>query len=172
MYDALGALAVVQAAGGDLEKAVQTIETVQPAAGRGHSFDITLDDKHITIIDDCYNANPSSMRASLAALGLRMGKRKIAVLGDMLELGDLGPDMHAGLAEVILKAGIASVHTVGPLMQHLWQALPADKRGLSVSAVTDLIPALYDHLQDGDIVLVKASHGMNLAALISDLKGK
>ena len=172
VYDALGALAVVQAAGGDLSKAVQTIETVQPAAGRGHSFDITLDNKHITIIDDCYNANPSSMRASLTALGLRFGKRKVAVLGDMLELGDLGPDMHAGLAEVISKAGITFVHTVGPLMQHLWQTLPADRRGLSVSTVTELIPALYTHLQDGDIVLVKASHGMNLTAIISDLKGK
>ena len=172
VLDSLGALAVVKAVGGDLAQAVQTIEAVQPAAGRGISFGVTLDNKHITIIDDCYNANPSSMRASLNSLGLRRGGRKIAVLGDMLELGDLGPDMHAGLADLILKAGIDTVHTVGPLMQHLWQALPTDKRGLSVLKVADLIPALYTHLQDGDIVLIKASHGMNLSTLISNLKGK
>ena len=172
VYDALGALAVVQAVGGNLEKAIQTIETVQPATGRGYSFEITLDNRHITVIDDCYNANPSSMKASLEALGLRSGGRKIAVLGDMLELGDLGPDMHKGLADIISTAGISTVHTVGPLMQHLWQVLPPDKRGLSVEKVTDLIPTLYSHLQDGDIVLVKASHSMNLSALISDMKGK
>lgn len=169
--DALGALAVVLAAGGDLEQAIKTLETQSPAAGRGAVSSVIFAGHHINLIDDAYNANPSSMAASVRALGLRRGGRKIVVLGDMLELGDLGPKLHADMAPVLNKAGVDRVYLAGELMTHLWADVPADKQGAHTRTPEELLPILARDLQDGDFVLVKASHGAGLYRLIQMMKG-
>jgi UDP-N-acetylmuramoyl-tripeptide--D-alanyl-D-alanine ligase len=168
--DALGVLALIKASGANIEQAIQTLQTLTPTAGRGAALPIQLDGKTITLIDDAYNANPSSMTASLKALGLRSG-RKIAVIGDMLELGTDGPQMHADLIEPILSAQIDKVYLVGPLMKNLWNVLPTELRGMHVQKPTDLISLLKQDLQTGDNVLIKASHGTGLDVIIKELKG-
>src|SRR5258705_9935754 len=84
------------------------------------------------LIDESYNANPASMRASLALLGhadVGPRGRRIAALGDMLELGPHGPALHAELAEAVLAYGVDLVFCCGPLMRSLWEALPSERRG-------------------------------------------
>lgn len=168
--DALGVLALIKSAGADIEKAVKILETLTPTAGRGASLSVPVDGKQITLIDDAYNANPSSMTASIKALGLRSG-RKIAVIGDMLELGTDGPKMHADLITPILSAKIDKVYLVGPLMKNLWDVLPFELKGMHVQNPTDLISLLKRDLQTGDNVLIKASHGTGLDVIIKELKG-
>ena len=170
--DALGVLTVISAVGGDVDRAVQTLEGVTPAEGRGACFNVNIGGKNIRIIDDAYNANPSSMKASILSLGLRTGGRKVAVLGDMLELGELGPEMHADLMPALESAGVDKVYTVGPLMENLWKQIPENQQGLSVLKAVDLIPVLRADLCDGDIVLIKASHGTGLHTIIQNLKGE
>ena len=130
-----------------------------------------INDKEIILIDDAYNANPSSMKASIQSLGLRVG-RKIAVLGDMLELGSIAQEMHEGLVSDILNAGIDKVYLVGDLMKHLWKKIPDEKRGSWCPKSEDLIPVLKTELKNNDIVLIKASHGTRLDVIIESLKGK
>ena len=170
--DALGVLTVVAAVGGDVGQAVQSLEQVKPAVGRGAELSLTVQGKKIRVIDDAYNANPSSMKASLLSLGLRTGGRKVAVLGDMLELGDLGPEMHADLMPAVTAAGVDRVYTVGPLMENLWNLVPESQRGKAVRTAGELIPVLKADLCDGDIILIKASHGTGLNAIIQALKGE
>ena len=170
--DALGALAVVDAVGGNLKKAMAALEKMVPADGRGISYEGVVQQGKITLIDDAYNANPSSMKASIKSLGLRPAKRKVAVLGDMLELGDLSEKMHAGLAEDLSAAGVDKVYLVGKEMQALWQKLPVEKQGAIVTKAAELIPILKRELQAGDAVLIKASHGTGLSVIVRELKGK
>lgn len=170
--DALGALALVKAVGGDLKRACETLTRLTPARGRGAALSVVADGKHITVIDDAYNANPASMAASLQALGLRSARRKIAVLGDMLELGPAADDMHTALVPAVLESGADVVYTVGPLMQKLFQALPPEKQGKATETAEAMIPVIREALQDGDLVFVKASHGTGLYKVIDDLKGK
>ena len=171
VMDALGVLAVVQAAGGNIESAISALATVQPVAGRGALLTIDWQGKKITVIDDAYNANPSSMAASIASLGLRRGKRKIAVLGDMLELGNTAVQMHMNLKANLEAAGVDKVYTVGPLMKELFEQLSSDQKGGCADKAADIVPILTTDLQEGDIVLVKASHGTGLQVIIQALKG-
>lgn len=170
--DALGVLAVVQAIGARVDKAVQILETIQPAEGRGAEIPVQMGDRSVVLLDDAYNANPSSMTASVRALKLRCGRRKIAVLGDMLELGDMAESLHVGLAKELIEAGVDRVYTVGPLMAKMRDMLPSDMQGASALSAKDLVPVLKAELQTGDVVLVKASHGTGLGLIIQELKGK
>ena len=170
--NALAVLGAVDALGASVEQAVRSLEKTAPVAGRGACVDVTLSDgRKIKVIDDAYNANPASMAASITSLGLRTGGRKIAVLGDMLELGPAGAAMHVGLSGVLGTVGIDKVYTVGSLMHALFDALPFDKQGAAVSHAAEIIPVLMQELQDGDIVLVKASNGTGLSVVLSALKG-
>ncbi len=169
--DALGALLAIQAVGGDIERAISVLEKIYPQAGRGQLSEILFCNKKIDLIDDAYNANPSSMTASLTALGFRNGGRKIAILGDMLELGTESINMHLSLLPIILLSGVDKVYTVGPIMAKLWEKLPLEKQGKAVSAPEELVPILKTELKEKDIVLVKSSHGTGLYRLIHFLKG-
>ncbi|MDY6408152.1 MAG: UDP-N-acetylmuramoyl-L-alanyl-D-glutamate--2,6-diaminopimelate ligase, partial [Pseudomonadota bacterium] len=166
--DAVGALAVVNAVGADVSLAIKKLETMTPAVGRGIGIAIDLNGEKITLIDDTYNANPSSMKASLESLGLRPKGRKIAVLGDMLELGDLAEQMHADLAEDIMQNGIDKAYLIGQNMKALWDKLPPQKQGKYTQTASEMIHILQQELQDGDNVLVKASHGTGLHIIISE----
>ena len=170
--DALGALAVVEAAGGDISVAMDALQKMVPAVGRGIGYEVQIGEKSVALIDDAYNANPSSMRASIESLGLRPAKRKVAVLGDMLELGDLAETMHAELAEYLVKNRIDKAYLVGTLMQALWYKLPVEMQGSITATAADMIPILKQELKEGDVVLVKASHGTGLGLIIQELKGK
>ena len=126
----------------------------------------------ITVIDDAYNANPASVAAALAVLGqAKPGEegRRVAVLGDMLELGAAAPAMHAGLAQEVLAQGIARVYTAGPLMAHLHDALPERLRGAHAEDGAALLAALTQDLRPGDVVMVKGSAGSRMGRIVTAL---
>ena len=112
------------------------------------------------------------MRAALAVLGTivpRSGGRRIAVLGDMLELGAAASRLHAELAEPVLAAGVDLVFTVGREMQNLDRALPERRRGAHAATSAELVPALITSLRPGDVVMVKGSLGSRMADIVKPL---
>ena len=127
--------------------------------------------KKIQVINDAYNANPGSMKASLTALGLRTGRR-VAVLGDMLELGTESLKMHLDILPILAQNGVVSVYATGPMMRNVINGLPSDIHGKWVESASELLPILKDELQSGDVVLFKASHGIGLEQIIRQLKGE
>jgi UDP-N-acetylmuramoyl-tripeptide--D-alanyl-D-alanine ligase len=125
----------------------------------------------VAVIDESYNANPASMAAALALLGGAKGRR-IAVLGDMLEMGPGGNAHHIGLAEPIERAGTDLVFLCGAQMHALWDALPASRRGGYAATSTELAATLTAALKNGDTVLVKGSLGSKMAVIIDALKAR
>ena len=125
------------------------------------------------LIDESYNANPASMRAAIALLGqAAVGKhgRRIAVLGDMLELGPQGAELHRGLAEPIAAAAVDLVFCSGPLMRALWEALPSGVRGGYAETAAGLEPAVLDAMRAGDAVMVKGSLGSKMGPIVKALE--
>ncbi len=179
----LGALAAAVELGADLGLAVGAIGRWSPFQGRGAREVIQLDsvDSRLTLelIDDSYNANPTSMAAALDVLAAaevtndigRVSKgRRIAIIGDMKELGPTGPDLHADLAQLDAIEAIDTVHCVGPLMQHLHNALPEAKRGKWVETSDVLAPHVHSVLDSGDVVMVKGSLSMKLARIVDAIR--
>jgi UDP-N-acetylmuramoyl-tripeptide--D-alanyl-D-alanine ligase len=146
---------------------------MEAPAGRGKRLRIALPDGGAAlVIDDSYNASPASMRAAFKVLGQASpgaGGRRIAVLGDMLELGQGSARAHAALADDLLAANVDLVLTTGPNMMHLDDALPRARRGGHTSRAGELAPLLSGLLRDGDVVLVKGSHSQRLGAVVSAL---
>lgn len=127
----------------------------------------------VTIINDCYNANFDSMKAAIEYLKGLEGKRKIAVLGDMLELGEFSKQLHEKIGEQIIKQKIDILITVGNEAKNI--ALTAEKQGMDVSNIyfcennADAIKIVQDKKQEQDCILVKASNGMNFKQIIEAL---
>ncbi len=169
-------LAVVEALGRDVTRAMLALSSWQPVDGRGKRERIVLnptDDQAVNLIDDAFNASPTSVAASLEVLAAATpeGKgRRIAVLGDMLELGPTSPELHAGLADLPAMEGIDLVCTSGPLMAHLDAALPMGKRGLHTDTAEEMAKALPALLWPGDIVLIKSSKGSKLSLAVDALR--
>jgi UDP-N-acetylmuramoyl-tripeptide--D-alanyl-D-alanine ligase len=159
--NAIAALAVTALAGADLAAAAAALARFTAPAGRGQVFQIAFARGAFTLVDDSYNANPASMEAAFATLAARAGARRIAALGDMLELGDGERAYHEALAAPVAVAADL-VFAAGPRMRALWDALPADKRGGYAENADSLAPLLCDALADGDIVLVKGSNGSKM----------
>lgn len=173
--NALGVLTIIKAAGGDLQKAVSALEAAQAVQGRGARMTIMLPDSPppVTLIDESYNANPGSMRAALDTFGIAVPQgagRRIAVLGDMLELGKDGPRLHAELANAVLHAKVDLLFCCGPMMEALYQQLPADWRGAHTPDSKALIAPLVAVLKPGDVVLVKGSLGSKMAYIVEALQ--
>ena len=164
-------MAVAYAAGINLRKAAMALRGVRAQEGRGEIHALEVDGKPITLIDESYNANPTSMAAAINVLGLKTGRR-IAVLGDMFELGKDEIAMHADLAEPLKKAGVDRVIFTGECMRALKGALPQEMRGTWARDWEAALEALKDELSDGDVVLVKASNGVGLGKLVAALKGE
>jgi UDP-N-acetylmuramoyl-tripeptide--D-alanyl-D-alanine ligase len=125
------------------------------------------------LIDESYNANPASMRAAIALLGgAPVGKRgrRIAVLGDMLELGPAGAELHRALADAIETAEIDLVFCSGPLMHALWEALPSRARGGYAETAAGLEPTVLAAVQAGDAVMVKGSLGSRMGPIVRALE--
>ena len=123
------------------------------------------------VIDDAYNANPASVAAAFDLLALTPARgRRIAALGDMLELGADGPALHAALAEHARRAGVDLVFTAGPLTAALHEALPPARRGGHAEDAAALAPLLRAALRPGDAVLVKGSRGTSMHRVVAALE--
>lgn len=167
-----GVLAVVKAAGGSLEKAAKNLAKLEAKPGRGKSYEVNFQGKLITIIDDCYNASPASVSAALDNLGSRKVKgRKIAVLGDMFELGDNAPELHKGLSKKIVDNNIDLLFTAGKLTLNLYNAIPEKIKGGTSETSAELGNVLVKSLKEGDVLLVKGSRGMRMENVIKYLQG-
>jgi UDP-N-acetylmuramoyl-tripeptide--D-alanyl-D-alanine ligase len=171
--NALAALAAVKLAGADVSAAAEALAGFDAPEGRGRRERFETKDGPVLLIDETYNANPASMRAALEVLGsvprAEFGRR-IAVLGDMLELGRDGPDFHAGLADAAVAHNIDLVFCAGPLMSNLFERLPPDKRGAAAPSSEALVTALLDAVRGGDAVTVKGSLGSRMAVAANALR--
>ncbi len=170
--NALIVLAVAEVLGLELAPLMGALREMRPLAGRGRRHVLHLPGGEALLIDESYNANPASMRAALAVLGEiepEGSGRRIAVLADMLELGEQGPALHAGLADAVEEAGVDVLYTVGPLMANLHSAVPAYMRGPHMSKAWELEAFLKEVLRPGDVILFKGSNGMKLGPLVQAL---
>jgi UDP-N-acetylmuramoyl-tripeptide--D-alanyl-D-alanine ligase len=165
--NAVAALACVALLEGDVLNAAAALKHFTPLKGRGARFMAGT----VAVIDESYNANPASMAAALALLGTAKARR-IAVLGDMLELGGDAPAHHAALAAPIDAADADLVFLCGPQMRGLWDALPARRRGAYAPSSAELAPQVTAALKPGDTVLVKGSFGSAMAVIIAALKAR
>jgi UDP-N-acetylmuramoyl-tripeptide--D-alanyl-D-alanine ligase len=163
----VGALAAVALLEGDVLNAAAALKNFTALKGRGARFEAG----GIQVIDESYNANPASMAAALALLG-NAGGRKIAVLGDMLELGEGGAAHHAGLASALDTNKVDLVFASGRLMKALWDALPPRLRGAYAESAAVLMPQMLAALKPGDTVLVKGSNGARMSVIVDALKEK
>jgi UDP-N-acetylmuramoyl-tripeptide--D-alanyl-D-alanine ligase len=173
VLNSLGVLAAVSLVGADLALAALALNRLKAATGRGARNVLQAPGGSALLIDESYNANPASMRAAIALLGqATVGPhgRRIAVLGDMLELGDQGEALHRGLAEPIQAAGVDLVFCCGPLMRSLWEALPTGARGGYAETAAALQPAVLDAIRGGDAVMVKGSLGSKMGPIVKALE--
>ncbi|MBR5130620.1 MAG: UDP-N-acetylmuramoyl-L-alanyl-D-glutamate--2,6-diaminopimelate ligase [Alphaproteobacteria bacterium] len=170
--NSLAVLAAVDSIGASVEQAALSLGIASAVAGRGAAETIQLSNgRNVILIDDAYNANPSSMAASIRSLGLRSGTVKIAVIGDMLELGEHEKELHVGLVPTLLEANVHKVYATGRLSQYLYHSLPPDRQGAWVSTADELSDVLLNELPDGAVVLIKASNGIGLKKVVMKLKG-
>ncbi|MCC6735598.1 MAG: UDP-N-acetylmuramoylalanyl-D-glutamyl-2,6-diaminopimelate--D-alanyl-D-alanine ligase [Bauldia sp.] len=173
VQNSLAVLAAAAAIGADTEAVAAGLASFHAGKGRGERSAIEIGGGNAVIIDESYNANPASMRAALALLAQTApgpGGRRIAVLGDMLELGTEELALHAGLAEPVVDAGADAVFLAGPRMKALWEALPADRRGVYAGSAAELESALAEALAPEDVIMVKGSNGSRMGPLVESLK--
>jgi len=170
-YNSLAVLATADALGADMKKAAADLATLPALPGRGAVHVIPWGDGTIRLIDDSYNANPESMSAALKTLGHMQpdGGRRVAIIGDMLELGDTSRTAHAGLKDHIEKNDIDAVFMAGPEMSALADVLDADRIGATADSAAALLPAVLSGLRAGDVVTVKASNGTGLGRIVAAL---
>ena len=171
--NSLAVLAASSLAGADLALAALALSQLQPPAGRGVRRMLELAQGEATLIDESYNANPASMAAALNVLGqAEVGPqgRRIAVLGDMLELGPTGPALHRGLNEAVKANRIDLVYCCGPLMRNLWDALSTGKRGGYADSSAGLEAQLTAAIRAGDAIMVKGSLGSKMKTIVNALE--
>ncbi|SDE35188.1 UDP-N-acetylmuramoyl-tripeptide--D-alanyl-D-alanine ligase [Paracoccus isoporae] len=164
--NAVGVLATVSAIGADVIEAAKSLSDWLPPQGRGRVEELG----EIRLIDDAFNANPSSMRAGLATLALLPGVRRVAILGDMLELGPAEIEDHRGLACDAAMASVDVVHAAGPLMRHLHDALPPEKRGIWAETADELAARLDELIRPGDTVIVKGSKSSYISRVVDAMR--
>jgi UDP-N-acetylmuramoyl-tripeptide--D-alanyl-D-alanine ligase len=171
--NSLAVLAAAALAGADLALAALSLSQLEPAAGRGACRALGLSSGEATLIDESYNANPASMAAALNVLGqAQIGPhgRRIAMLGDMLELGPTGPALHRGLADAVKANHIDLVYCCGPLMRNLWDALSTGKRGGYADSAASLEAQAVAAIRAGDAIMVKGSLGSKMKTIVNALE--
>jgi UDP-N-acetylmuramoyl-tripeptide--D-alanyl-D-alanine ligase len=171
--NALGVLLVAKALGVDIEASAAALKDFSPGKGRGERVTLQSADGPFTLIDESYNANPASMRAALDLLGATKpgaGGRRIAALGDMLELGSEGAAMHLALADALMRARVDLLFCAGPLMRGLFEAAPPAMRGAWAAKAADVEGPLLEALHGGDVVMVKGSNGSRMGSIVAALK--
>jgi UDP-N-acetylmuramoyl-tripeptide--D-alanyl-D-alanine ligase len=172
VLNSLAVLAAAELAGADLAIVALALAEQTPAAGRGTRIALAVPGGSALLIDESYNANPVSMRAALALLGqapIGPRGRRIAVLGDMLELGAAGTELHRELAGAIREHAIDLVFCAGPLMEALWQALPSERRGGYARDAGALEAEVVGAVRGGDAVMIKGSFGSRMAPIVKAL---
>src|SRR5215471_5546587 len=158
-----------------LALAALALVDLQPSSGRGARLTLDMPRGKALLIDESYNANPASMRAALALLGhANVGPlgRRIAVLGDMLELGPRGADLHRELAMAVLAHDVDLVFCCGPLMHALWEALPSRRKGGYAETPVALESHVLAAVQPGDAIMVKGSLGSRMAPIVKALQSR
>ena len=171
--NSLAVMATAKALGLDLTTAAQQMARLQPMKGRGASELVQLPEGAFELIDESYNANPESVRAALSVLAAskpKEGGRRIAVLGDMLELGPTSRSLHAALAGPLVEGGVDLVFTCGPETAALDAALPEERRGGRAEDSISLSEIVCDRVHPGDVVLIKGSNGIRMAQVVEALK--
>ncbi len=173
IINSLAVLAAAELVGADLALAALALSELHAAPGRGAPITLELSGGSALVLDESYNANPASVDAALAVLGrsaIGAHGRRIAVLGDMLELGPKALDLHRGVVDAVIANGIDLVFCCGPLMHALWDALPANRRGgyaeNSAALEVQLVPAI----RAGDAVMIKGSLGSRMGPIVKALQ--
>ncbi|MFG1461495.1 UDP-N-acetylmuramoylalanyl-D-glutamyl-2,6-diaminopimelate--D-alanyl-D-alanine ligase [Xanthobacter sp. DSM 24535] len=172
VQNVLAVLAAVKLLGADLALAALALSALKPPPGRGVPVELAVSGGTATLLDESYNANPASMRAAIDVLSrtpVGPRGRRIAVLGDMLELGSDGPAHHRELAAPLRAAGIDLVFAAGPLMHELWVALPSNMRGGYAPTSQALTGLLSSAIRSGDTLMVKGSNGSRMGPLVKAL---
>jgi UDP-N-acetylmuramoyl-tripeptide--D-alanyl-D-alanine ligase len=167
--NAMAGLAVALEAGVDLDAAVAALATLTAGDKRGEVLEI----KGATILNDCYNSNPEALRSMIRTLAARPAKRRILIAGEMLELGEHGPTLHAEAGRAAAEAGLDLVVGVGGNAEHL--AAAACKGGVAALFLPDAEAAgrwLKSNLHKGDVALIKGSRGVHLERAIDNLRGR
>jgi UDP-N-acetylmuramoyl-tripeptide--D-alanyl-D-alanine ligase len=171
--NSLAVLAAASLAGADLALAGLALSQAQPAAGRGVRHTLEVGSGEATLIDESYNANPASMAAALNVLGaasVGAQGRRIAVLGDMLELGPTAAQLHCGLIDAVKANHIDLVYCCGPLMRNLWDALSTGKRGGYAESAVALESQVLAAIRAGDAIMVKGSLGSKMKPIVNALQ--
>jgi UDP-N-acetylmuramoyl-tripeptide--D-alanyl-D-alanine ligase len=171
--NSLAVLAASSLAGADLALAALSLSQIEPAAGRGVRRTLEVASGEATLIDESYNANPASMAAALNVLGQAVvgpKGRRIAVLGDMLELGPTSAELHRGLNEAIKANHIDLVYCCGPLMRNLWDALSTGKRGGYADSAASLEAQAVGAIRAGDAIMIKGSLGSKMKTIVQALE--
>lgn len=173
--NAMAALGAVLLCGADLERAVSALSRLEAVKGRGQRHRLTVGDGSFVLIDESYNANPASMRAAIAVLAAadtRGQGRRIAVLGDMLEMGEFSSQVHEELAGPLLAAGIENVWLAGEAMAHLRDALPDSVNVFWFATTQELNEFVAEAVQAGDILMLKSSLGIGFGKIVAALLDK
>ena len=170
--NSLGVLLCADCLGADIEKASQDLAKWEPSSGRGSFEKILLASGNIFLIDDAFNANPSSMKSALQLLSQRTVNcsRRVAFLGDMLELGENEVMLHEEIISWPELADVDIIHTLGPLMHYLHKKLPSNIKGCHYKSKNELISDLENILQEGDKVLVKSSKSVGLSSIVDAIR--
>ncbi len=173
VMNGLAALGAAMALGADLRRAAAALAGLEAMPGRGRRHLLPWGDGELTLIDESYNASPAAMTAAFGVLGAIVPAadgRRVAVLGDMLELGDTAERLHCELARPLLAAGVERVFLVGAAMAALHAALPLPVRGGWWRTADEAVPALRRFLRSGDVVTVKGSHGIGIGRIVDALR--
>lgn len=170
----LGVMAVIDSLKLDIAACAAALETFRDLPGRGAVQLLSLNGKDVLVIDDSYNASPVSMRAALSKLAelhalLKRRGRRVAVLGEMLELGSESAEWHRALAENVVECGIDSVFCSGAMMKHLYEALPESRRGGWWKDSSELFDSLVASANSGDTLMIKGSHGSGMYRIAEKL---
>lgn len=175
VQNALGVLGAAGFVGADLEVVTEAFKSLEASNGRGQRYQLAVGAGHFTLIDESYNANPASMEVGiemLASAELGAKGRRIAVLGDMLEMGKFSSKAHADLVEPLEHHGITEVYMAGAEMAHLKTALPGGINGHYFSDVDELMAGFVDVPAEGDVVMIKSSNGIGFSKVVKTLLGK
>jgi UDP-N-acetylmuramoyl-tripeptide--D-alanyl-D-alanine ligase len=170
--NSLAVLAAVHAAGADVTRAASELRRMSAPKGRGQRHAVCVAGGNFVVIDESYNASPASMAAAIETLGQARpaaGGRRLAVLGDMLELGPGAAERHVALAAILTENGVDLVFTAGQHMAHLWDALPRPLRGGHAVSAETLAPIVTAAVRPGDVVVVKGSAGSRTGQIVKAL---
>tara|TARA_R110002124_G_scaffold287365_1_gene474175 strand:- start:111883 stop:113313 length:1431 start_codon:yes stop_codon:yes gene_type:complete len=175
VMNAVAVLLAVRLCHCDLDKAIKALAGQEPMAGRGKREMLTMGEPEnpVTLIDDSFNASPKSMQAGFKVLALidpGRGGRRIAILGDMHELGSDENKIHADLVLPLRAANIDLVYTCGPLMKNLHDALPVEQKAVHKETSTELAQIVPEALIPGDVVMVKGSKASKMGVVVEAMR--